>query len=366
MSSIKAEIAVTIIKGLGSAFSLTVCLGVLVYLVYYRVYYKLLHRLFILLLVSSSLFCFSILFESIAVNVVILVTGNLKEGVETALCTLSGALFHYSTWVDILVITIIAMWLGRITNKTKRFSTSLDKEAYKKRIRQKYWEALGYAIIFLLPVIPLVPLLAVGEYEVNEGTWCRIVIETNETDGRDDINPKSLITGLVVWYIPVVAIMVLVTIVLAISNVKLVRRLRASSKILRGSHSDVLKDAMYLSMFLLIIYTVYSVSIFTSLFYTLSRETVVPLWIIEAVVTSIRGVAILCMFCSRRMWKKFSSNRTSKRRNTRQMLNQIFDNTYNAQGTESLMATPSLISAIEEPFDVEISQHYEQESHNSR
>ena len=362
MTSNTTEIAVTVIKGLGSGFSLTVCLGVLVYLVYYKVYYKLLHRLFILLLVSSSLFSFSILFESVAVNIVILATHDrLKENIETVLCTLSGSLFHYSTWVDILVITIIAIWLWRITSRTKRFSSSLDKQEYKKRIRQKYWEALGYTIIFLLPVIPIVPLLATKEYEVNEGTWCRLAIEPNETGetngqgGQSDINPKSLITGLVVWYIPVVVIMVLVTIILAIVNVKLIRKLRASSKILRGSHSDVLKDGIYLSIFLMIIYTMYIVNIFTALYYTLKMENVVPLWITEAVVTSIRGVVILCMFCSRRMWKKFSNNRISIRRNTRQMLNHIFDNSYNVQGTESLMATPSLISATEEPFNVEIS-----------
>ena len=349
-------IAVIALKAVGSSFSLIVCLVALVYLLYFRIYRQLLHRLFVALLVSSILFSFSILFEALAVNTTVLIEGNSSFNADRqqVLCTISGALFHYSTWVDILVITVISIWLARITTKTKRFSTILDKEQYKRRIRQKYWEALGFIILFAFPVLTVIPPLAAGKYELNEGTWCRIQLEMNTSDDAIELDKGTLIIGLVVWYVPVFIIMVFVTGILTIANLKLCNRLRNSSQILRVSHSDVLKDGISLSIFLMVIYAVYGINIFTAFYYLLSVKSDIPLWITEAVATVVRGVAILCMFFNKRMCKKVINNKNAFSTNSNRMVQKIFDDTYSTQQTESLITTPSLASdTVNDLFGVE-------------
>ncbi len=342
-------VVVTTLKGIGSGFSIIICLVALVYLLYSKFYRQLLQRLFVALLVTSTLFSFSILFETLAVNTTALTQGTNNSDIrrQQLLCTVSGVLFHYSTWVDILVISVIAIWLTRITAKTKRFSTVIDKEEYKKRIRQKYWEALGFTTIFLFPVLPVLLPLGVVKYEVNDGKWCRIQIEIYDSNDTMHLDNGALSISLILWYIPVFVIMIFVTVILTIANIKLCKKLRKSTRVLKGSHSDVLKDGIALSVFLMIIYSTYGINIFTALFYLIYDKPDIPLGIIEALATVVRGVAILCMFFNKRMCRKIYKGKDTPPMNSLKMMQKIFDDKYNNHNTESLIATPSIATDAE-------------------
>ena len=340
------EVVITIIEAVTALFSLTASLAALAFLLYYKSYRKLLHRLFILILVSSVLASLAIFFESISVDVVLIQAGggSVKAG---ALCTVSGAIIHYSNWVDVLVITATAIWLTRITLKTRKFETKLDKQQYKEKIRQKYWEGLGYVAVFLFPILPTIPPLATGNYEANQGPWCRIQLLENSTNREEvDLDEEALAIALVVWYVPVFVILMIDTIILTISNVKLYKKLRRSLTVLKGSHASVLKDGISLSIFLMVIYAVYCINIFTAFYFILSNSPDTPLWIVEAAATAIRGVAILCMFFNPRMRKTVRNQPNS---HIERLVGNIFDQALASD--ETLLTTPADISISEIPSD---------------
>lgn len=349
----KLEIATAILKGLGSGFSLGVCVCALVYFFWYKLYETLLHRLFLTLLVSSLLFSFSIFFESFVVNVPILTDDfsgtNIDNATQQKLCTTAGAMFHYSTLVDILVIMTISLWLVRAVTKTRRFSTFIDKMEYKERIRQKYLELAVYLVLFFLPFVFVLPSIVSSEsYAANEANYCRIQLDTDEADNVIQLDTKNLIIAIFTWYVPLFLIMIIVTIILAFVNVKLFLKLRKSPKILKGSHSDILKDAVYLSIFLLTIYIEYLIIMFTSLYYLrTSSQREVYLWIFEAVATVIRGVSILVMFCNPRMRKKVSRNTLQRKGNEKLLQNEEI---------EPKMTTPIYTSEFEELNPVDMDQ----------
>lgn len=340
----KLEIATAVLKGVGSGFSVAVCVGALIYFLWYRLYETLLHRLFLTLLVSSLLFSFSILFESFVVNVPILTDEHtdthITNSTKQRLCTTAGAMFHYSTLVDILVMLTISLWLFRVVTRTRKFSTFMDKLEYKQRIRQKYFEVGVYFTLFSLPFILVLPsIVNPGSYAANEANYCRIQLDEDENDRTIDLDKDNLVIAVLTWYVPLFLIMIFMTIILFFVNAKLFYKLRKSPQILRGSHSDILKDAIYLSIFLLIIYAEYLIIMFTSLYYLkTSAEREVYLWIIEAVATTIRGVSILVMFCNPRMRKKVSKSTQQRKCNERLMDEEI----------DSKMTTPALTSEFED------------------
>ena len=310
---VNTALTVSIIKAIAALFSLLASCAGLFFLLYHRAYKRLLHKLFLSLLFSSILTSLAFLFESISVDIIVLVNenstregGSVDDGLTAVMCTVSGAFIHYSSWLDILMITVTVIWLVKITLRSGQFRSALKKSLHKKKTKQRYWECFTFSVLFVIPILPIIPPLLAKEYKADQGPWCRIQIIHNHTMNNDEakLDTNALITGLMVWYIPVFLLLLLDTILLIYSTIRLFYRLKKSHAMLKQRFADVLQDEISLGIFLLVIYIVYCIDIITALHYIITTQREYPLWIIQAASISIRGIAVLFMFFNPRMWKK--------------------------------------------------------------
>ena len=151
MGSQTGLLVVTNIKAVAALFCLVVSISTIVFLCYYRAYRRELYTLFVFLLVSTVTFSLTLLFESAAVDIVL---GSDKyetwynSKLANVLCTISGIFVHYTTTLDVLLITIITVWVVRVSVKSKTLEEAIEKSTKKTKI----WYFVSMKFCFIIPL----------------------------------------------------------------------------------------------------------------------------------------------------------------------------------------------------------------------
>ena len=177
MGSQSGLLAVTNLKVVAALFCLVVSISTAVFLCYYRKYKRELYTLFIFFLVSTILYSLTLLFESAAVDIVL---GSDKyetwynSKIANVLCTISGIFIHYTTILDLLLTTIITVWVMRLSVKSKTLEEAIEKST--KNSSLCYFVLMSFCLIIPLPYV-------LGFIKLNKGLWCHVKqAELNDTD----------------------------------------------------------------------------------------------------------------------------------------------------------------------------------------
>ena len=178
MGSQSGLLVVTNIKVVVALFCLVVSISTAVFLCYYRKYKRELYTLFIFFLVSTILYCIALLFESAAVDIVLgsdkYETFWYNNKLANVLCTTQGILIHYTTILDLLLITTITVWVVRLTVKSKTLEEAIEKSTKKSSLC--YFVLMSFCLIIPLPYV-------LGFIKLNKGLWCHVnQAELNDTD----------------------------------------------------------------------------------------------------------------------------------------------------------------------------------------
>ena len=288
------------IKGVAALFSLIASIVTAVFLCYHRVYMRVLYRLFLCLLFTTILSSTALIFQSISVNILLLADNNEtweESDLTDVLCTISNAFLNYTSWLDVLVITIIVMWLVRTTVKSTTFNKAVEKSLkMTNQSKQKCCEFCCFFSITTIPLITIIPPVLAAKIGSIKGLWCQVGTVTKRTyeanEGMDTIN----IIRLLFWYVPTFILLVLDTVLLVYCTTKLCWRLKTSFSFLRGQHKDVLKDGIALTTFIMVIYIIYFIQLMSALYFIVADESQIVFWGIEVIAIGIRGVAIIVMF----------------------------------------------------------------------
>ena len=289
--------ATSVLRAITSIFTIAVSIITGMYIIRQKGYKRMLYLMYLCLIFSIALSGVAHLIQSFVINYIIWSEVNSTTNHFTIdLCAISRSFLNYASSFNILVITAIAIWLVKTS-----FIKTTQNEIDRKWRKIKKW--IRYAIIGLIFFFPILlsisPLL--GTQEILQGEYCELREIDNATTEEQKKANTFYMVGLRLWYGGVFAVLCVDTVLLLYCIIKFCWRLKVSHVMLKNQHIEILKDSLSLTVFVLIIYSLYCIELITALFLVILYNYSYILWGLQAVVIIARSIAILVMFFNPRM-----------------------------------------------------------------
>ena len=302
-----------ITKAVAAGYVLLSSITALLLLLCCKAFHRLTYRLLIYVLLASVVLSSAIEFDTVAVNILAhgrTTPGGPQEGRGNHLqflCVISGAMIHYATLLDILVMSWCVAWLVKMAGNDD-WKKDVVRQSKKTKGRQKICECVGLIALTLIPVLAIIIPLVLSLYEEGQGPWCRIrVLQTNTTgEGSGMVEDlqrdfPGVLVGFFTLYVPEIALLVTNSTLLVYGLIKLTIRLCSKENILPERYINHLKDGIMLAILMLVFSGIYCIWLAGFIYFLITLDASQSLWIMETAIFGVRGAAIFCIVFNPKM-----------------------------------------------------------------
>ena len=292
------HVALSIFKGLAGFFAVLASLVTAIYVIYKKGYKGFLYQLFLCLILSTALSGLAFLLQSFIVNYVVWISNSTTDGndeLSIALCSISRIPLYYTNWFNVLVITVITVWLLKA-------SLNSNKIRNKPKHSSKTVRIIGFSIIILVPLLSIISPIIQWIYNLNQNQYCIPMTIDNATTHSQKVMNSIFFLGFGLWYGMTFLILGTDTVLLLYCVIKFCWKLKMSHFILLDQHKAILKDSLRLSAFVFILYSLYCFELICTLCFDIwIANYAYMVWGIQGFIIIARSIAILVMFFNSRM-----------------------------------------------------------------